>query len=270
MKTAPSQSLRIAACLLSSLLSLGGVARATVLINETFESYSDDLKITTGTPWTVTTFTASNYVQVVTNAQSTFDSGTRGMNFYHGGTNANGLTAGYAFAQPVTTGVLTWSFDFRMPDEELNANVFIRLVGTSAANTGPALVFDRSAPGNLYAWNGGGYGNGGNPVAQLNTDLWYRAILEVDLDTRKYSLSLQGGDYTSLTSIFSDYNFVNNTTSSGLTHMQFATNSPSAIGGSLYLDNLFVAAIPEPTTAAAVVGMLALSVALLRRRAHRS
>lgn len=268
MKPSPLPPPRPVACLLASLFAVG-VAHATVLVHEDFESFANGHKITTGGSWSVTTFTASNYLQTTTGAQSTLGPGERGLNFYHGGTNANGLLASYVFSQPVTTGVLTWSFDFRMPDPDYNANVFVRLVGTSSANTGPALVFDRSAPGNLYAWNGSGYGNGGNPVAQLSTEEWYRAVVTVDLDTRKYSLSLQGGAYVSPTSIFDGYNFLNNTSVSGLTHMQIATNSPTAVGGDFHLDNLSVAVVPEPSSFALLAGVIALPAAILRRGRRR-
>ncbi|MFH1496576.1 MAG: hypothetical protein ABII82_02005 [Verrucomicrobiota bacterium] len=249
------------------LLASSALAHATVLVNENFESYTAGQKITTGGSWAaITTFTASNYVEVSTSAQSTFGTGSQGMNFYHGGTNANGLLAAYNFSETVTTGILTWSFDFRMPTAESLSNVFVRLVGGGAANTGPALVFDRSVAGNVYAWSGGGYGNGGNPVAQLTTSDWYRAVLSVDLDARKYSLSIVGGEYESLTSIFNNYNFVNNTTVSGLSRLQVATNLPSSPGGSFYMDNIVISTIPEPAAWTAIVATIMLPMAAFRRR----
>ncbi len=249
----------------------GGLAFAqTVFANESFESFAADAKITTGGKWTVTTSNANNYVQVISSDKSPFGTGSKAINFHHGSTNANGLTATHAFSETITSGTLTWSFDVKMPGSSLSDNILIELT-TSASKPGPSLLFDRGGPGNFHAYNGSTTTAAGSPLLTLATDTWYHVVVTVDLDTRKYSAAFTGGAYAQSTTVFSNYSFRDGTSvaSAGLSQIRISTNNAGVAGEGFYLDNLSVTTptvVPEPATWTVLIGGAGLLIAIACRR----
>jgi hypothetical protein len=154
-------------------------------------------------------------------------------------TDASGIGPSLRSTFGPVSGLVTFSFDFRLAsgsggiwDAELGGgngtfNIFRINAGT--------LTFADSSP------------TGINVV--LTRDAWYQYSLSLDTDSTTYSISLTpfGGSTTTWT----DREAFNPTSLSNLLVRDFFTSGASP---TFYLDNVYLSAVPEPSTGAECLG----------------
>jgi hypothetical protein len=107
-----------------------------------------------------------------------------------------------------------------------------------------------------------------NPAATATTDVQLRMAWDAGAQTLSTYYSTDGSTYTLAHSFNPVTTWSGNDLSSGFWFETFAlSNIPDAItAGSMYADNFSLAAIPEPSTHAAICGLGALGLAVRRRR----
>ena len=234
-------------CMLAAagFVALGAAAaslQAQTLIDSTFES--DTVGLAPASPWTVTSITSPSSITVESVAQSPFSTGTRGLVWNDEDTTSWGPVAYAQFA--AQSGALQLTFDFMLTASSPAPNLVINLgaVAGSASGSGPCLYLGRVV-GKLQA-------NNGSPstiqdLANISTDTWYRVAVTVDVGEDTFDVSLQpyGG---SSSVVGTGIGFRSEQTA--LQYVNIGDNTQTSAGGSVYLDNINVTAIPEPSSAA--------------------
>lgn len=228
--------------LIATMTTLGTMALATLLCPAAQASPLIDENWETGTidnpPWA----TANAYVSLSSSQASPFGTGDKSA-FFNDTTASSGpaLTGNYQ----ATTSRLSVSFDFMIP-VAVNNN-FTLFIKDAANHSGLFLNLGR---GSKIINQLDGAGNG-DTIAAIELNTWYHIELtasEAGKGSNTYDISvLKYGDSTP--TVVSNLSFRN--ALDDYSQIGFAANdSGASTGTQVYVDNIVVNAVPEPTAAA--------------------
>lgn len=239
-------------------VSAGQSVAQTVLVNENWESYASGA--TPVSPWVNWTGSPSGTLGSVTVTDaihSTFSSGTNSVLLSGVSSSAGGVALSQTFA--VTTSALLIEFDFYLPSTGNGVLPSFNLSGldsNSVSKTGITLNFTNGflAAGNYIANQGNAWNLGTTITPTQLNKWWHVAITTSDVsslgDTFSITLTPYGG-----TSVTVDGLFFKNELSS-FNKIEFSWNSGNGLG-SMYIDNIVVATVPEPSALLLLSGGIA-------------
>jgi hypothetical protein len=164
---------------------------------------------------------------------------------------------------PVSAGVLSLRAAVRASGWANSPDSFLELVASDIAVDDVGANSTRSAwltlkgNGNLYAWNGSG--SESQVASGLDVTQWQELRVDVDLDGDTYDVFLNG------TQVGTDFAFYGSGVSE-VRSLQFKEYNNGQSSGGVYLDDVSVAIVPEPS----LVSLLLIgSLAAWRRAAGR-
>ena len=258
----PSSPMKPIRCsLLSTLIMVSafatGAGSAAVLVDENWEEYANGDSPTT--PWVMWTGSPSGSQGsvTVTNAQAS-PFGTSTQSVFLNGTSASGPSLSQTFA--ATSSALSVSFDFYLPSSGAGVLPSMSLVGSNGSGTTAGLTLNLtnsflSSPNQIV--NQGTAWNLGDILAPSATNKWFHIEITtapISSATDSYSITITpyGGTPVTVTDLAFRTNLIN------ISKIEFSWNSANGVGG-MYLDNIVVATVPEPSTAllAAAFGLMA-------------
>jgi|GEM_PF-5397648 hypothetical protein len=243
-------------------------ATAVVLVNETWEDYADGATPTA--PWVTWTGSPSGSqgsVTVTDALSSPFSTGTKSVLL--NGTANSGSSLSHNFA--ATDSPLFVSFDFYLP-AGAGTLPSLTLAGSTGSggplSAGVTLNLTNSflgAPNQIV--NQGGSWSEGVIIAPSQTGRWFHielttAPISSALDTYTITVTPYGGTPVTVTDLAFRNQLVN------VSKIEFSWNSNAGVG-SMYIDNIYVATVPEPSTAL-LAGACGLFVLLPRRARGRT
>jgi hypothetical protein len=243
--------------LLSTLMAVSAfaisAASATVLVNENWEGYANGATPTS--PWVTWTASGTQGTVTVTDAQaSPFGTGTQSVIL--NGISAGGPSLSQTFA--ATTSALSISFDFYLPPGAgvlpslslLGSNGSDQTSGIKLNLTNSFLGLPNQIVNQGTAWD----------LGTIITPTYFNRWVHVEITTAPISSAVDSYDITitpyggapiTVTNLAFRANVID------ISKIEFSWNSGNGVG-SMYIDNIVVATIPEPsTTLLASCGLMA-------------
>jgi hypothetical protein len=256
---------------LSALLAVSAAATAAssaaVLVNENWEGWTNG--VTPTSPWSTWTGSPSGTLGTVTvsDAQaSPFGASTQSV--FLNGISAGGPALAQTFA--ATSSALSVSFDFYLPASGAGVMPSMSLAGSNgtAQSSGITLNLTNSfLTGTMQIVNQGSAFNVGDIITPSATGKWFHieittAPISSAADSYSITVTPFGGAPVTVTDLAFRNNLVD------VSKIEFSWNSTNGIGG-MYIDNIVVATVPEPSAAllAASCGLAALFSRRSRARA---
>lgn len=243
--TSIKHSLVLAA--LSATVCLAPASRAAILLSENFDS------MTTGVSpsgWTVSQ--PANTSVLVTNTQSVSTSNS--LQFHDASTVSGFPAASISFDQ-VTTGVVTVNVDIRSATTTFDS-LYVKIRNSTSQDLG-GVRFNTNGTFAYMAANG----SWTSSAVTYSANTWYSLEIAYDLEAKTYSASAGG------LTVVENAVFRSTATTFDANSLLFQSFSGVASWvGDAYADNVVVSTIPEPSTAAALAGLIVLAVVCQRRK----
>lgn len=247
-------AMKILNILLASLTTLAVSANAQIIFSESFDYVDGNLTTVSSSLWVAHSGAGSVPVQVSNGTISVQSGGSReDVNALIGGTYATEtLYAGFDLT--VGTGAISANGDYFFHFKDTGSNFRGRVFVTPATVSGFKLGLDNDGGTASQTW-----------TTDLNFGEEYRVVLAYDASTRLSTLWVDPENMAST-------NITDTVAASAMTVNSVAFRQGSNTNATQVIDNLVVAldfntaAIPEPSTYAAILGLVVLGLAIIRRR----